>query len=272
MGTIQHQEARRILPIIRSATTTNRLLTYRTVAKALGRDPDKNARTVAQMCDLLDAAAALAGVPLVALVVVRDASGDINPKAWIKGAPIGIRDKIIARSLRHRFTDDEFAAIEKALQELDGRSNRAAWALVKRKVPQDQLYRGLTEPPPMRNLDAIDDLGSDRPTRRSVSSISYSRDPRIRDEVVRRAGGRCELCRTVGFVCADGTHYLEAHHIIALANEGADRLTNVIALCPEHHREAHFGKRRDELERKMIVKVQAAEAARQRRKLDGKPI
>jgi len=52
--------------------------------------------------------------------------------------------------------------------------------------------------------------------------------------------------------CADGTPYLECHHIIALANDGTDRMNNVIALCLGDHREAHFGKRRNELEKEMV--------------------
>jgi predicted HNH restriction endonuclease len=53
----------------------------------------------------------------------------------------------------------------------------------------------------------------------------------------------------------NGERYLECHHIIALAKDGADRLTNVIALCPNDHREAHFGKRRKKLEVEMIQKI-----------------
>ena len=53
----------------------------------------------------------------------------------------------------------------------------------------------------------------------------------------------------------DGTRYLESHHVIALANDGEDRLTNVIALCPNDHREAHFGERRDYIESRMILKL-----------------
>jgi hypothetical protein len=49
-----------------------RLLTYQTAGQALGRDPVNNSRMVAQVCDLLDAVAALAGVPLLALVMVRE--------------------------------------------------------------------------------------------------------------------------------------------------------------------------------------------------------
>jgi hypothetical protein len=71
----------------------------------------------------------------------------------------------------------------------------------------------------------------------------------------RRAAGKCEFCGKLGFLCPDGTRYVECHHIIALADEGADRMTNVIALCPGDHREAHFGERRDELEQQMIQRL-----------------
>jgi 5-methylcytosine-specific restriction protein A len=72
---------------------------------------------------------------------------------------------------------------------------------------------------------------------------------------MRRANGKCELCGELGFKQSNGKHYLENHHIIALANEGSDRMTNVIALCPNHHREAHFGERGEELEKEMILRL-----------------
>jgi hypothetical protein len=59
LSTIQHDEARKLLPIIASATRSHRLLNYQTVAAELGR-PKDNAWMVAQVCDLLDSAAALA--------------------------------------------------------------------------------------------------------------------------------------------------------------------------------------------------------------------
>jgi hypothetical protein len=40
--------------------------------------------------------------------------------------------------------------------------------------------------------------------------------------------------------------------VIASANDREDRLTNVIALCLNDHREAHFGERRDDIEVQMI--------------------
>jgi 5-methylcytosine-specific restriction protein A len=56
----------------------------------------------------------------------------------------------------------------------------------------------------------------------------------------------------LGFLLPDGSHYLEAHHIITLAKQGPDTVDNVIALCPSDHREAHYGKKAIVMENEMI--------------------
>jgi hypothetical protein len=66
-------DAKRLLPILAAAATSHQRLNYQMAAEELGR-PKNNARTVAQVCDLLDAAAALANVPLLALTTVLDSS------------------------------------------------------------------------------------------------------------------------------------------------------------------------------------------------------
>lgn len=117
------------------------------------------------------------------------------------------------------------------------------------------------EAEPSQFSDAVDDLGTDTPGHVNFAGVRYARDKKIRDTVKRRADGKCELCGELRFICSDGTRYLECHHIIALANDGADQMTNVIALCPGHHCEAHFGEsaRRAELEKEMMSKVEIAE-------------
>lgn len=80
---------------------------------------------------------------------------------------------------------------------------------------------------------------------------------KVRAAVLERANGKCEFCGKLGFMKTDGTRYLESHHVITLAADGADRLTNVIALCPDDHREAHFGARSDEIEREMMLRLRA---------------
>ncbi|MBI5908921.1 MAG: HNH endonuclease [Betaproteobacteria bacterium] len=40
----------------------------------------------------------------------------------------------------------------------------------------------------------------------------------------------------------DGRTYIETHHVIPLAENGPDSVSNVVALCPNHHRETHHGR------------------------------
>lgn len=79
------------------------------------------------------------------------------------------------------------------------------------------------------------------PTKVAVSGTAFVRDPRVRDWVRRRAAGCCEYCGCLGFRMSGGRIYLETHHIISLSAGGPDTVGNVIALCPNHHREAHHG-------------------------------
>lgn len=100
---------------------------------------------------------------------------------------------------------------------------------------------------------ALDDLGATpegngTPDRAKRMAHVYQRDPAVRAHVVKRARGRCEYCGRQGFLLPNGKGYVEAHHIIALARQGPDTLENVIALCAEHHREAHFGTEAEQLE------------------------
>lgn len=68
----------------------------------------------------------------------------------------------------------------------------------------------------------------------------YSRSRAVRDAALTRASGACELCGQRGFVTQSGTIYLETHHIQPLSEGGADSEDNVVALCPDDHRRAHF--------------------------------
>jgi predicted restriction endonuclease len=109
----------------------------------------------------------------------------------------------------------------------------------------------------IRSSNAIDDLGTDIPDYSLSEKWSYTRDQNVRKAVLKRAKGKCEFCAKPGFLGPNGKPYLETHHVIFLAKEGADRTTNVIALCPNDHREAHFGKRRVEIEKEMIQRLKA---------------
>lgn len=68
----------------------------------------------------------------------------------------------------------------------------------------------------------------------------HRRSKVVRELALLRAQGRCEFCNEEGFKTASGAIYLESHHIQPLSEGGEDNIENVIALCPNHHREAHY--------------------------------
>ncbi|MGL6002403.1 MAG: HNH endonuclease, partial [Plesiomonas sp.] len=55
--------------------------------------------------------------------------------------------------------------------------------------------------------------------------------------------GCCQKCKNEAPFNrkSDGTPYLEVHHKIFLSDGGEDTVENSIALCPNCHRELHFG-------------------------------
>ena len=99
---------------------------------------------------------------------------------------------------------------------------------------------------------SIQDPPDQIPERRYVSGHQFVRNPEVRNKVLQRADGKCEWCGQPGFPTAGGGIYLETHHVIPLSEEGLDTESNVAALCPNHHREAHHGKSRDEMRRRLM--------------------
>jgi len=98
-----------------------------------------------------------------------------------------------------------------------------------------------------------DEVGNSDPEYRTRMSGSYVRDDKVRQHVLKRANGVCEECNQRGFLKRDGQIYLETHHIISLSEQGVDKPHNVIALCANDHRQAHFGKNWAELQGKFLA-------------------
>lgn len=81
------------------------------------------------------------------------------------------------------------------------------------------------------------------PSASAAFTTRFDRNPFVVDVAKARAGYRCEMpgCSVPTFVSATGEAYCEVHHIDPLAEGGEDVIENTICLCPNHHREAHFG-------------------------------
>ena len=82
------------------------------------------------------------------------------------------------------------------------------------------------------------------PTPKTFSHLSdhFRRDASVAAFVENRANGFCELCgQQAPFARADGTPFLEVHHIVPLSAGGSDTVDNTAALCPNCHRACHYG-------------------------------
>lgn len=84
--------------------------------------------------------------------------------------------------------------------------------------------------------------GNRKPASAAVSITQFQRDAAVKAWVLREAGGNCECCaQPAPFLTTDGTPFLEVHHVRQLAEQGSDTITNTVALCPNCHREIHYG-------------------------------
>lgn len=87
------------------------------------------------------------------------------------------------------------------------------------------------------------------PEKRTVVSSGFKRNPDVVAEVLYRANGNCELCKTKApfTKASDGSPYLEVHHWTPLAEAVEDTVKNAAALCPNCHKEAHFGMNKEQI-------------------------
>ena len=116
------------------------------------------------------------------------------------------------------------------------------------------------------NIDELRKVAllSERPTApsRERKTTYRARSLAIKLYVLRRANGVCEGCEILApFYKADGSPYLEPHHTSRLADEGPDHPAQVIALCPNCHRRAHYA---DDAEafNKSLIRILAGKEGR----------
>ena len=86
-------------------------------------------------------------------------------------------------------------------------------------------------------------LGTRRPDTKVREISVVGRSPAVQAWTLQQAKGKCELCvEPAPFVRPDRRPYLEVHHVQRLAEGGEDVPDNTVALCPNCHRRAHYGK------------------------------
>lgn len=84
--------------------------------------------------------------------------------------------------------------------------------------------------------------GEKHPSAAVTDVTQFRRDPAVKAWVLQQANGRCECCGDLApFRGSDGLPYLEVHHVRQLAAGGSDTVENAVAVCPNCHRELHYG-------------------------------
>lgn len=106
----------------------------------------------------------------------------------------------------------------------------------------------------------IKPTGNQSPKSVAASVTQFQRDPKVKAWVLRQANGACECCRSSApFQGTDGLAFLEVHHVRQLADDGPDTVANTVALCPNCHREIHYGLNAKQLVEKLYATVERLE-------------
>ncbi len=113
------------------------------------------------------------------------------------------------------------------------------------------------------SLDALTQAAlansTDQPGTRAVTSITRVRDPFVSEYAKRKANGHCALCKQPApFTDKKGRPYLETHHVVWLANGGADSIYNTVALCPNCHRKMHVVNDKADVKELIMIAVRNA--------------
>lgn len=145
----------------------------------------------------------------------------------------------------------------------DGPPVRATWAfsrppegsLPPEALPESEEFRdevrkrkkkGFSGPP----------QGNAKPEQKIASGKVYVRDPDVVAFVELAADGFCEKCGLrAPFLRPDESPFLEVHHIQPLADGGPDTVWNAAGLCPNCHRECHYGQNIAELRKQLAAKI-----------------
>lgn len=111
---------------------------------------------------------------------------------------------------------------------------------------EEELYQEIKQAMKKSKIERkrhLENKNSPFPEEYEVTTRAFKRDAFVIAEVLLRANGICERCgEEAPFKRAtDGTPYLEVHHKKWLSKGGEDTVDNTIAVCPNCHRELHFG-------------------------------
>lgn len=102
--------------------------------------------------------------------------------------------------------------------------------------------------------ELLNKIKAKKPLEINISTIKiYNRNPYVIAWSLKKAKGICELCKQKApFKNRNNQDYLEVHHIISLSKKGDDSIENVISVCPNCHRELHYGYKKEQIKKELL--------------------
>ena len=149
---------------------------------------------------------------------------DFDIHNGLKGVPTLLRQEGVKIFNKIDFQNDSLNNELSMLEDLDKRVKEAE------KMTHEERLVALSKSNPI-------------PKNIPIKTTTFARNALVIVEVLERANGNCEGCKKPApFIRAkDNSPYLEVHHIIQLSDDGPDTVANAKALCPNCHRNRHFG-------------------------------
>jgi len=108
---------------------------------------------------------------------------------------------------------------------------------------QNELEKSESKRDMLKILNDLRNLKSTDSEQIEVHNKVYKRDNKTIAQLKIVRGYKCQMC---GFNIRkkDGTFYIEAAHITPKTQKGAELPSNIILLCPNHHKEFDLGKKK----------------------------
>lgn len=107
--------------------------------------------------------------------------------------------------------------------------------------PEDELLSLIKDSKREEIIAELKSIKVTDPEQITIHSHVYSRDSKTIAQLKILRSFTCQICGTQ-IPKADGTYYIEAAHITPKAMKGPELPSNILILCPNHHKEFDFGK------------------------------
>lgn len=111
------------------------------------------------------------------------------------------------------------------------------------EVEQEEIAQDLKNKSKNELVNQLKEIKPSDPELVIVNGKAYKRDNKAIALIKLIRGYKCQICSTY-ILKANGKKYIEAAHIIPKSLKGPETSANIILLCPNHHKEFDFGKRK----------------------------